>query len=77
MIELQRLDHWVLTVADIEATCELCSTVLGCTIICFTAASGKEKAALQIGDSPRIAILGVRLTDHNRKFTYNENTGAD
>lgn len=51
MIELQRLDHWVLTVADIEATCEFYSTVLGCKIIRFTAANGEERVALQIGDS--------------------------
>ncbi len=50
MIELQRLDHLVLTVADIAATCAFYSTVLGCQVIRFKA--GREKiVALQIGDS--------------------------
>ncbi len=53
MIELQRLDHLVLTVADVEATCEFYSTVLGCQVVRFKVAGGEERAALQIGDSPQ------------------------
>ena len=47
MIHLQRLDHLVLTVADIEATCQFYATVLGCEVITF----GENRKALRIGDS--------------------------
>lgn len=47
MITLQRLDHLVLTVADVEATCRFYSEVLGCEVIQF----GKGRHALKIGDS--------------------------
>ncbi len=61
MIELQRLDHLVLTVADIEATCAFYATVLGCQIIRFKA--GREKrVALQIGDS--LQKINLHSADH-------------
>lgn len=53
MIALQQLDHLVLTVADVEATCEFYSTVLGCQVVRFKAVSGEDKVALRIGDSPQ------------------------
>ena len=52
MIALQQLDHLVLTVANIELACEFYSKVLGCQIIRVKAASGEDRVALQIGDSP-------------------------
>ncbi|MEO0647866.1 MAG: VOC family protein [Cyanobacteria bacterium J06650_10] len=48
---LQRLDHLVLTVADIEATCRFYSQVLGCEIIRFCGDSGDSRRALRIGHS--------------------------
>ena len=47
MIALQKLDHLVLTVADIEATCQFYATVLGCKVITF----GDNRKALRIGNS--------------------------
>lgn len=51
MISLQRLDHLVLTVADVEATCQFYSRVLGCEVVRF----GEDLAryALRIGESPQ------------------------
>ncbi len=53
MIALQRLDHLVLTVADVEATCAFYASVLGAQIVRFQAASGENRVALRIGDSPQ------------------------
>lgn len=47
MINLQRLDHLVLTVADVEATCQFYAQVLGCEVITF----GENRRALRIGQS--------------------------
>jgi len=52
MLNLQRLDHLVLTVADIEATCQFYTRVLGCQIIRF----GEGRLALRIGDSQKINL---------------------
>lgn len=41
MVKIDRLDHLVLTVKDIDATCEFYSSVLGMEIIIF---SGDRKA---------------------------------
>lgn len=49
VIQLQRLDHLVLTVADIKTTCEFYTTVLGADVIQF----GDHRYALRIGDSPQ------------------------
>lgn len=51
MITLQRLDHLVLSVTDIQATIDFYSTMLGCSLIRFTAANGEERFALKIGNS--------------------------
>ncbi len=53
MITLQQIDHLVLTVADIELTCEFYRKVLGCQIVHFKAASGEERVALRMGGSPQ------------------------
>ena len=47
VIDLQRLDHLVLTVSDIEVTCQFYSHVLGCEVITF----GENRKALRIGQS--------------------------
>ncbi|NJO40167.1 MAG: VOC family protein [Cyanobacteria bacterium CRU_2_1] len=44
-MKIDRIDHLVLTVQDIEATCEFYSTVLGMQIITF----GDNRKALQFG----------------------------
>ena len=44
-MNLDRLDHLVLTVRDIETTCEFYSRVLGMRVICF----GENRWALQFG----------------------------
>lgn len=46
MIEIDRLDHLVLTVADVEATCEFYARVLGFEPITF----GAGRRALRCGD---------------------------
>jgi catechol 2,3-dioxygenase-like lactoylglutathione lyase family enzyme len=53
MIVLQRLDHLVLTVADVEATCEFYAKVLGAQIVRFQSANGENRVALWLGDSPQ------------------------
>jgi catechol 2,3-dioxygenase-like lactoylglutathione lyase family enzyme len=45
MIKLDRLDHLVLTVRDLDATCQFYSTVLGMTVVTF----GDRRTALQFG----------------------------
>lgn len=47
MISLARLDHWVLTVSDIDATCRFYTEALGCQTIRF----GDNRRALRIGNS--------------------------
>ncbi len=47
MITLQQLDHLVLTVSDIEATCQFYSAALGCEVIGF----GQGRRALRISNS--------------------------
>lgn len=53
MISLQRLDHLVLTVSDIEQTCNFYTSVLGCKVKLFKTSDGKERVALHIGNSPQ------------------------
>lgn len=53
MIALQQIDHLVLTVANIELSCDWYAKVLGCQIVRFNAANGEDRVALQIGDSPQ------------------------
>lgn len=56
MIQLQRLDHLVLTVADIDITCQFYQTVLGCKIIQFAAADSSNRYALSIGEHQKINL---------------------
>ncbi|MFQ5938316.1 MAG: VOC family protein, partial [Acidiferrobacterales bacterium] len=44
-MQLERLDHIVLTVKDIEATCTFYSTVLGTEVVTF----GDNRKALKFG----------------------------
>lgn len=44
-MKINRLDHLVLTVADIEATCDFYAQVLGMTVVTF----GHGRVALQFG----------------------------
>lgn len=53
MIKIQQLDHLVLTVADLDLSCEFYTKALGLQVIRFKAASGEERVALRIGDSPQ------------------------
>lgn len=46
MIKLKKLDHLVLTVADMEATCEFYQEILGCEIVTF----GAGRKALKFGE---------------------------
>jgi catechol 2,3-dioxygenase-like lactoylglutathione lyase family enzyme len=46
MIRIDRLDHLVLTVKDIAATCAFYTTVLGMKAVTF----GKDRKALAFGD---------------------------
>lgn len=46
MIQIERLDHLVLTVQDIEATCAFYSEVLGMQVVTF----GDDRKALKFGD---------------------------
>jgi catechol 2,3-dioxygenase-like lactoylglutathione lyase family enzyme len=44
-MEIERLDHLVLTVADIERSCEFCTRVLGMEVVHF----GEGRTALKFG----------------------------
>lgn len=50
MIALERLDHLVLTVADIQRTCDFYASVLGCQVVHFESSDGATRVALKIGD---------------------------
>ncbi len=45
-MKLDRLDHLVLTVKDIQATCDFYTRVLGMSVVTF----GNNRKALQFGD---------------------------
>ncbi len=45
-MRIERIDHLVLTVADIKATCDFYSTVLGMQVVTF----GNGRSALAFGD---------------------------
>ncbi len=62
MIALQQIDHLVLTVADIELTCEFYAKVLGCQVVRFKAGNGEDRVALRIGDSPQ--KINLHSTEH-------------
>lgn len=50
-IEIDRIDHLVLTVASVEATCDFYSTALGMTVEKFRAADGTDRLALRFGNA--------------------------
>lgn len=56
MTLLQQLDHLVLTVADIDITCQFYRTVLGCEVIHFETTDGSHRRALSIGNSQKINL---------------------
>ena len=45
-MRIDRIDHFVLTVADVDATCAFYERVLGMRVITF----GRGRKALQVGD---------------------------
>ena len=45
-MRIDRIDHFVLTVADVDATCAFYERVLGMLVITF----GRGRKALQVGD---------------------------
>lgn len=49
MIKLERIDHFVMRVADVEATCAFYSEVLGMEVITFSGKDGIERKALHFG----------------------------
>lgn len=57
-MKIDRLDHFVLTVADIDATCDFYSRVLGMEIIGF----GEGRKALTFG------IQKINLHQHHHEF---------
>jgi catechol 2,3-dioxygenase-like lactoylglutathione lyase family enzyme len=57
-MELQRIDHLVLTVRDIAATCNFYSQVLGMQVISF----GVDRKALQFGQQK------INLHEHGKEF---------
>lgn len=62
MLQLQRLDHLVLTVTDVETTCQFYTSVLGCEIVRFRSADGENRYAIRIGDSPQ--KINLHPTEH-------------
>lgn len=63
MVEIDHLDHLVLTVQDINRTCTFYTTVLGMKVITFT---GGRKA-LQFGN-PTVAIQKINLHQAGAEF---------
>ena len=49
IINLDRLDHLVLTVTDIQRTCDFYVSVLGCQVIRFKSRDGTTRFALKMG----------------------------
>jgi catechol 2,3-dioxygenase-like lactoylglutathione lyase family enzyme len=58
MMELERLDHLVLTVADLEATCDFYTRILGMELVTF----GQGRKALRFGQQK------INLHEHGREF---------
>ena len=58
MIELERLDHFVLTVEDVEATCRFYEQVLGMEVRTF----GKGRKALHFGEQK------INLHERGKEF---------
>ena len=57
-MHIARLDHLVLTVADIDATCDFYTRVLGMTLVTF----GENRRALTFGAQK------INLHQHGREF---------
>jgi catechol 2,3-dioxygenase-like lactoylglutathione lyase family enzyme len=57
-VEIERLDHLVLTVRDIGATCAFYATALGMRVITF----GQDRTALAFGTQK------INLHEHGREF---------
>jgi catechol 2,3-dioxygenase-like lactoylglutathione lyase family enzyme len=57
-VHIDRLDHLVLTVADIDATCDFYTRVLGMTVVTF----GHNRRALTFGAQK------INLHQHGREF---------
>jgi len=57
-VRIDRLDHLVLTVADVEATCEFYRRILGMRVVTF----GEGRKALAFGDQK------INLHAHRREF---------
>jgi catechol 2,3-dioxygenase-like lactoylglutathione lyase family enzyme len=57
-MKIDRLDHFVLTVADIEASCDFYSRVLGMEVVSF----GEGRKALSFG------IQKINLHKHRHEF---------
>lgn len=57
-MKVDSLDHLVLTVADVEATCQFYSRVLGMEVVTF----GQGRKALQFGSHK------INLHQHGREF---------
>jgi catechol 2,3-dioxygenase-like lactoylglutathione lyase family enzyme len=57
-MKIDRLDHFVLTVADIDASCDFYSKVLGMDVVSF----GEGRKALAFG------IQKINLHQHRREF---------
>ncbi len=57
-MKVDSLDHLVLTVADVEATCQFYSRVLGMEVVTF----GQGRKALQFGSQK------INLHQHGREF---------
>ena len=49
----------MLTVADVERSCQFYANVLGCEIVRFKTTSGEERTALRIGDRQKINLHPV------------------
>ncbi|MGI8934953.1 MAG: VOC family protein [Phormidesmis sp.] len=62
MNALQQIDHLVLTVADMELSCQWYAKVLGCQVVRSKAVSGEDRVALRIGDSPQ--KLNLHSAEH-------------
>jgi catechol 2,3-dioxygenase-like lactoylglutathione lyase family enzyme len=57
-MHIARLDHLVLTVADIQATCDFYARVLGMEVVVF----GENRRALTFG------VQKINLHQHGREF---------
>jgi len=57
-MNIDRVDHFVLTVADVDATCDFYSRVLGMDVVIF----GQGRKALSFGTQK------INLHQHHREF---------